>query len=66
MTIEQHWQDSYSRDEGFHLFAFLVSAQAEYSIADLTAWLIGKGFSASYIADRVALYRAHGALRPWD
>ena len=66
MTITQHWENSYSRDAGFHLFVFLVEAQADYAISDLTAWLIGRGFNADYVAEMVALYRAKGALRPWD
>lgn len=66
MTIEQHWKDSYSRDAGFHLFAFFVAAQTEYTISELTAWLIGQGYNADYIAEQVSLYREKGALRPWD
>ena len=65
-TIAQHWKDSYSSDAGFHLFAFLATAQHDYAISELTAWLIDQGFNPDYIAEQVALYRAKGALRPWD
>ena len=66
MTIEQCWKDSSSRDAGFHLFAFLVTGQGEFTISELTAWLISRGYNPGYIAEQVALYRAKGALRPWD
>ena len=66
MTIAQYWEDSRSRDAAFHLFAFLVTAQRDYTIGELTSWLIGQGFNADYIAEQIALYRAKGALRPWD
>ena len=66
MTIEQHWEDSKSRDQQFHVFAFLVTAQADYPVSELTTWLVSQGFNADYIAEQVALYRAKGALRPWD
>lgn len=66
MTIKQHWEESFSSDARFHLFAFLAEAQLEYSISELTAWLISRGHNADYIAEQVALFRAKGALRPWD